>query len=61
MIGKKKLDFAKALRAANQDDAKRITAHFEAQNDLFTQCPKCQEKLRGTRAQITSHVCGKSS
>lgn len=57
MIGQKKIEFAKALRQANVENAKRITAHFESQNDLFTQCPQCHEKLRGTLAEIKAHVC----
>lgn len=57
MIGRKKLEFAKAMRAANVENAKRITAHFEAQKDLFTQCPGCKEKLSGTLEQIKAHVC----
>jgi hypothetical protein len=57
MIGKKKVEFAKALRTANLDDAKRITDHFNAQKDLFTQCPKCKTHLRGTLAEIKAHAC----
>lgn len=54
---KKKIEFAKALREANVENAKRISAHFEAQSDLFTQCPRCREKLRGTLAQLKAHIC----
>lgn len=54
---RKQLEFARALREANQDDAKRITAHFQAQKDLFTQCPQCKEKLRGGIAQLLAHQC----
>ena len=54
---RKQLEFARALREANQDDAKRITAHFQAQKDLFTQCPQCKEKLRGTHEQLLAHQC----
>lgn len=57
MIGKKKVEFAMALRTANVENAKRITAHFEAQSDLFTQCPKCKTHLRGTLAEIKAHAC----
>jgi len=57
MIGKKKIEFAKAMREANIENAKRITAHFESQADLFTQCPHCHEKLSGTLAQIKAHTC----
>lgn len=57
MIGKKKVEFAKAMREANVENAKRITAHFEAQSDLFTQCPQCKQQLTGTLAQIKAHVC----
>lgn len=56
-MNKKKIEFAVAMRKANVENAKRITAHFEAQSDLFTQCPRCHEKLSGTLAQIKAHVC----
>lgn len=57
MTVEKKLKFARALREANKGDAKRIQEHFQAQKDIFTTCPKCGEKLRGSYEQVTSHQC----
>lgn len=39
------------------EHSKRISAHFEAQADLFTQCPRCKTKLSGTLDEIKAHVC----
>lgn len=57
------IDARKALGAAiehrTEDEAqtKAITAHFEAQADIFTQCPQCGARLQGTRATVLSHQC----
>jgi hypothetical protein len=48
--------FAKSLRETDTEHSKRVSAHFEAQADLFAQC-RCGERLTGTLAQIKAHVC----
>ncbi len=51
------LRFAKKLRTPDVAAAQRISEHFNAQKDLFTQCQTCRESLRGTLEQIKAHVC----
>ena len=51
------LRFARALRTPDEAATKRITEHFNAQKDLFTQCQKCHAHLKGTLAEIQAHVC----
>lgn len=53
----KHLRFARALRVPDPEAVKRITQHFEAQHDLFTQCPKCRAPLKGSLVEIKAHVC----
>lgn len=53
----KHLRFARALRKPDEAAVKRQLEHFNAQNDLFTQCPKCHARLKGTIEQIKAHVC----
>lgn len=52
-----KLKFARAMRHPDAEAVKRLTEHFEGQNDLFTQCPRCHAKLRGTLTEIKAHIC----
>lgn len=40
------------------DQAQRVRAHFEAQDDLYVVCPRCGKRLRGTLEQILAdHGC----
>lgn len=57
------IDIHKAVEAAienrkeGEEHTKAITAHFEAQADLFTQCPQCKAHLHGTHAELLAHQC----
>jgi hypothetical protein len=57
----KHLRFARALRVPDEAAVKRQLEHFNAQNDVFTQCPKCKQALKGTVEQIKAHRCGTGS
>lgn len=57
----KHLRFARALRAPDEAAIKRQLDHFNAQNDVFSQCPKCKARLKGTVKQIMDHRCGTGS
>lgn len=42
----------------SRDRAQQVRTHFEAQDDLYTVCPRCGKRLRGTLAQIMApHGC----
>lgn len=47
-------------RRRGMSDAQRaqLTRHFESQSDLYTQCSRCGETLRGTLTELKAHTCG---
>ncbi len=53
----KKFEFAKRLRRPDEAAVKRITEHFQAAGDIFTQCPRCKQTVRGTYQEVLSHRC----
>lgn len=54
---RKKVEAAIANRREDPEHVKVVTAYFEAQADLFTQCPKCHVGISGTKAEILAHQC----
>lgn len=54
---RKALGAAIAHRTNDEEQDKAAVAHFNAQADLFTQCPGCKAHLTGTLEQIRSHRC----
>ena len=54
---RKKIDFGRSLRTEDKGRSEAITAHFEAQTDLFTQCPSCKMHLRGALHVMMQHKC----
>lgn len=41
----------------DQMHARKLRRHFESQDDLYTQCPKCGEHLEGTFQELMAHDC----
>lgn len=52
-----KVHFGRKLRTTDVQHARKVTAHFDRQSDLFTTCQKCRQQIRGTRSQLLAHRC----
>lgn len=49
------IESALKRRTGDPEHAKRVTEHFEAQNDLYSYCPHCKTRITGTLQELLTH------